>query len=360
MMGWRADISTDLSLWASLSYPQHVTHSSSIYSRKAIDQAPAHLDRAELFAICKLDIDAPPDLATMVAEEDYIRLLETIAQAEDGLPRAHIKLGASLRCEDLGAAGLAWKSSPTLMDGWDRAQRYIRVVAGVRALEIDRSEETTEIRFLRLTDESPMGAKLSNEATFASFTAISRQASGRHFKPLRALCGHEFVGDKSFLQDYIGCELEDCAGINAMVISNDELKLPNAVGDDAISRFFDERVEDMLAVTKIDIPMSMQVKSAIGKNLSGGVPKLSDVSNSLGMSPRTLQRKLNDEGAVFQDLVDQARRELSERLLRTTQYPLVEIAFLTGFAEQSGFTRAFKRWAGETPRSYRLGAMPNS
>lgn len=337
-----------------------MTQSSSIYSRKAIEQAPAHLDRAVLFAICKLDMSAPPDLATMVSEEDYVRLLETIAQAEDGLPRAHIKLGASMRCEDLGAVGLAWKSSPTLMDGWDRAQRYVGVVAGVRALELSRDEETTEVRFLRLTDEAPVGAKLSNEATFASFIAICREASGRRFKPVRAFCAHQFIGDKAFLEEYIGCALEDRAGINAIVISNDELALPNAVGDDAISRFFDERVEEMLAERSTDIPIAMQVKAEIGKNLSGGIPKLSDVASALGMSARTLQRKLSDEGAVFQDLVDQARRELSERLLRTTQYPLVEIAFLTGFAEQSGFTRAFKRWAGETPRSYRLNSTSGS
>lgn len=335
---------------------QTVSQSSSIYSRKAIKHAPAHLDRAELFAICKLDISAPPDLATMVAEEDYVMLLETIAQAEDGPPQAHLKLGASMRCEELGAVGLAWKSSPTLMDGWDRAQRYVGIVAGVRALEMARGEKTTEIRFLRLTDEAPMGARLSNEATFASFTAICREASGRHFKPVRAFCGHEFIGDKAFLENYLGCQIEDRAGINAIVISNDELGLPNAVGDDAISRFFDERAEEMLAQTKTGIPIAMQVKSEIGKNLSGGIPKLSDVASALGVSARTLQRKLRDEGAVFQDLIDQARRELSERLLRTTQYPLVEIAFLTGFAEQSGFTRAFKRWAGETPRSFRLSA----
>lgn len=302
-------------------------------------------------------MDAPPDLTTMVAEEDYVRLLETIAKAEEGLPRAHIKLGASMRCEDLGAAGLAWKSSPTLMDGWDRAQRYVGVVAGVRALEIVRGEETTEIRFLRLTDEAPVGAKLSNEATFASFTAICREASNRHFKPVQAFCAHEFIGDKAFLEDYLGCSVKDRAGVNAIIISNEELALPNAVGDNAISRFFDERVEEMLAEMNARIPVAVQVKSEIGKNLSGGVPKLSDVARALGMSARTLQRKLSDEGAVFQNLVDQARRELSERLLRTTQYPLVEIAFLTGFAEQSGFTRAFKRWAGETPRSYRLGSQ---
>ena len=81
-----------------------------------------------------------------------------------------------------------------------------------------------------------------------------------------------------------------------------------------------------------------------------------EAADAIGMSARTMQRKLSEDDAVFQDLVDQARRELAERLLRTTSYPLVEIAFLTGFAEQSGFTRAFKRWAGETPRSYRLSA----
>ncbi|MEP3421473.1 MAG: AraC family transcriptional regulator ligand-binding domain-containing protein [Erythrobacter sp.] len=332
--------------------------SSSIYSRRAIDQAPKHLDRAELFAICKLDMQAPPDLATMVAEDDYVRLLETIALAEDGLPKAHIRLGMSMRCEDLGAVGLAWKSSPTLMDGWDRAARYVGVVAGVRALEMTRNEQTMEIRFLRLTDEAPMGARLSNEATFASFTAICREASGRPFKPVRAMCAHEFVGDKAFLEDYLGCPLTDRAGMNAVVISNEELALPNAVGDDAISRFFDQRVEEMLAEIKSDVIFSVQVKTAIGKNLSGGIPKLSDVALGLGMSARTLQRKLSDDGVVFQELVDQARRELAEKLLRTTNFPLVEIAFLTGFAEQSGFTRAFKRWAGETPRSYRVGSTP--
>ena len=133
----------------------------------------------------------------------------------------------------------------------------------------------------------------------------------------------------------------------------------HTVGDDAISRFFDQRVEEMLAQIKTDVVLSVQVKSAIGKKLSGGVPKLSDIALGLGMSARTLQRKLSDDGVVFQELVDQARRELAEKLLRTTNFPLVEIAFLTGFAEQSGFTRAFKRWAGETPRSYRLGSTPN-
>ena len=72
------------------------------------------------------------------------------------------------------------------------------------------------------------------------------------------------------------------------------------------------------------------------------------------LSGRTLQRRLSDRGYSFQTLVDDSRRELAKRLLKETDYPLAEIAFLTGFSEQSAFTRAFKRWAGQTPRSFRI------
>jgi AraC-like DNA-binding protein len=75
------------------------------------------------------------------------------------------------------------------------------------------------------------------------------------------------------------------------------------------------------------------------------------------MSGRTLQRRLSARGYSFQALVDESRRELAERLLKETGYPLAEIAFLIGFSEQSAFNRAFKRWAGQTPRSYRLRAQ---
>ena len=64
------------------------------------------------------------------------------------------------------------------------------------------------------------------------------------------------------------------------------------------------------------------------------------------MSRRTLQRRLAAQGHGFQDLVDTARRDLAEQLLRRTEFALAEVAFLTGYAGQSTFTRAFKRWHG--------------
>jgi AraC-like DNA-binding protein len=77
------------------------------------------------------------------------------------------------------------------------------------------------------------------------------------------------------------------------------------------------------------------------------------MAGRLNMSGRTLQRRLSDQGLSFHGLVDECRRQLAERLLSQTRHSLSEVPFLTGFSEQSAFTRAFRRWAGTTPGSYR-------
>jgi AraC-like DNA-binding protein len=74
------------------------------------------------------------------------------------------------------------------------------------------------------------------------------------------------------------------------------------------------------------------------------------------MSSRTLQRRLAEQGHSYRTLVDASRRQLAKHLLRKSDFSLIEVAFMTGFADQSAFTRAFKRWSGHTPRAYRLGA----
>ena len=100
-------------------------------------------------------------------------------------------------------------------------------------------------------------------------------------------------------------------------------------------------------------PMVVAVKVAIAQALSEGAPRVNDIATGLGLSARSLRRRLSEHGLSFQTLTEDTRRELAEGLLRDEQYSLAEVAFLTGFSEQSSFTRAFKRWLGTTPASYR-------
>jgi len=137
------------------------------------------------------------------------------------------------------------------------------------------------------------------------------------------------------------------------------LQTPNKLGDASISKFFDTHLEAELSDLEDEYSLDRQVRLQVSQALSEGVPMLSDVARRLGMSGRTLQRRLSDEGYSYQTLVDESRRQLAKHLLQQTDFSLVDVAFMTGFSEQSAFTRAFKRWAGQTPRSFRIDSQSN-
>ena len=80
---------------------------------------------------------------------------------------------------------------------------------------------------------------------------------------------------------------------------------------------------------------------------------MTEIAQGLGYSTRSFHRKLAEDGLSFQTLTKETRAELAEALLKDQSYSLAEIAFLTGFSEQSAFTRAFKRWMGATPAQFR-------
>ena len=120
-----------------------------------------------------------------------------------------------------------------------------------------------------------------------------------------------------------------------------------------MSAFFDTHLETELAELVDESRIDQRVIRQITQALSEGIPTISKIADQLGMSRRTLQRRLADQGLVYQELVDETRRDLAVRLLERNEFSLAEIAFLTGYAEQSTFTRAFKRWHGLTPTGFR-------
>ena len=96
----------------------------------------------------------------------------------------------------------------------------------------------------------------------------------------------------------------------------------------------------------------IQLRTYIINNLSHGTPSLALVSTHLSMGERTLRRKLDKKGLTYQGLIDDVRKEISISLVQEAKLSLMEISLLLGFAEQSSFHRAFKRWTGKTPLQY--------
>ena len=99
------------------------------------------------------------------------------------------------------------------------------------------------------------------------------------------------------------------------------------------------------------------MRSAVADSLCEGPPRKSQIAARLGMSERTLQRHLAERGQTFKGLVNAVRRQAAESLLSTTDNSLSEVAFLTGFSDQSAFQRAFKSWTGLTPFGFRRATV---
>jgi AraC-like DNA-binding protein len=105
-----------------------------------------------------------------------------------------------------------------------------------------------------------------------------------------------------------------------------------------------------------DPPLVKATKDKIAESLGAGLPKMRDVARDLGLSLRSYHRRLAEHGASLQALAEDTRYEVTLELLADTSLPLAEIAFRTGFSEQSAFTGAFKRWTGQTPAMYGRGS----
>ena len=103
-----------------------------------------------------------------------------------------------------------------------------------------------------------------------------------------------------------------------------------------------------------DASLSSRLRGLLSTELASGQPDLERLAGRLGVSPRTLQRRLRNEGSSFQRAVDEFRREMAASLLDNRQLAIKEVAFLLGYGDLSSFYRAFRRWHDTSPRSYRL------
>lgn len=298
----------------------------------------------------------------MIRDTVFFDLLEAAVTAPGGraIP---MRVGASMRCDEYGAFGLAFKSAVDLGGSYRRVVRYGRVVTSVANFVLTEGPETWLEVVPGPVDR--LGLRLTSELALAAAVALSREVGTEPFAPLAVDLSLDRPADPTPFQDHFGCPLRFGARRDALRVSDAGLAASNRLGDASISKFFDAHLERALGTlpTRSELPqraklatepeLVRRVREAVARALPEGVPSLDAMASRMAMSRRTLQRRLEDADVRYQALVADVRQGIARELLERSAYGLAEIAFLTGFSDQSTFTRAFKRWSGETPRSYR-------
>jgi AraC-like DNA-binding protein len=123
----------------------------------------------------------------------------------------------------------------------------------------------------------------------------------------------------------------------------------------ALARSNDQVLDGMLRqLTESDIVS--KIKRLVIDALPSGAPSEESIAEALHISPRTLNRRLADQDTSYRELLSEVRRDMAEKYIADPTIPIAEISYLLGFSEVSSFSRAFKRWTGEPPGTFRAKA----
>ncbi|WP_420409769.1 AraC family transcriptional regulator ligand-binding domain-containing protein [Hoeflea sp.] len=284
--------------------------------------------------------------------DDFFMLLERVSREQHSRLAFVQAYTNTLQIDDLGILGLALKTAPTLCASLKRLERYHRLLTDTAVYRLDKNEDGARLVLEQNTPDDSATA-LRSECALAGVIGKTSCFAQQALNLTAVIFRHERVGEAAEYEDYFGCPVLFGREEDAIILPERTLRLPNRLGDPAVSEFLTQHLDRELGTFAPENPIKSDVLRRLSTGLSTGVPQAAEIASQMGMSERTFFRRLSDEGTTFRDLVREAQASLARDLLANSDCSIAEVAFLTGFAEQSTFGRAFKRWVGQAPAQYR-------
>lgn len=284
-------------------------------------------------------IDFP---ATLVAIEK--------AAHETRSPDFGRELASRQGIEVLGSVGAAARSAPTVAAAFSTIERYLRAYSPVLEVEFEVTGDRARFQLRRLIEGSMLAFPHASETGAGLSLIVLRHLIGPDWSPLRVELAHTPLSPMAEYQTYFGCPVDFLRPTTAFHFEAAVLDQP--VSTDT------ETHEAMISYLQSIAPFTPQgvqplVEALVRRLLPSGCAELTVVADELGMHPRTLQRRLEEEGITFAEVVQQVRRRTAEQYLRDFDMSLRHLATELGYLEQSTFTRACHRWFGMSPMAYR-------
>jgi AraC-like DNA-binding protein len=258
------------------------------------------------------------------------------------------------QCQDpevFGCVATLCRAAPTVRDAVASFIEYIPIVHSPEAiLELVESGETAEIRW-RVGPDLGFNHQANYKAALLNLKLL-RMVGGRGFRPSHvdlAVDPHE--RDVPELERQLGAKFNRTTGENVIAFPAGVLNRAVATSNRLVYKLLGGYLEQVKAACRKTV--AERVQDYVRGSLSSGNCSIERCAMKLDISVRTLQSQLADAGLKFSDILEQQRLELARHYLEQVNLSLDDVADLLGYAEQSSFGRAFKRWTGLTPKLYR-------
>ncbi len=264
------------------------------------------------------------------------------------------RLGMTLKPKQFGLLGYVALSSDSLRSALVRICRYQRVLSeGVEAHFESQDDES--VLTWAVIDPNAKITIQSDEISAGICVSVSRALTSTNLSPVCLEFRHRGPEDIGEHRRLLGCPVFFGRPRNAMTLAKAQLDLPIKTADATLLRILERYCREILDKKPKKPDIVFRVRELIVGFLPEGQPGIDRVSSELGMSPRTLARRLEERGSSYRGILDDVRHQLALQYTSDRHLRLGEVAFLLGYNDQASFNRAFRRWTGGTPSETRAG-----
>ena len=313
--------------------------------------------------LTKLDISVPAVLRRAGLTQDFFKPARILVSTEQlfalwfaiGVvsddPLIGIKLGTVTRTEHFHPMAIAALSTGNLVAAVKHLARYKKLTAPEEILnELDESEFSVSFRWLLAVDAEPYAL---SDYCLAWTLSLARVGIGNQkLTPVRIECLQPRPNLRPF-ERHFGCELMGGASRNAIIFRAADATATFVTRNTELLDLLAPQFEEQLKQFKTEDTFVELVRSAIQDRLTGHRPSINVIAQTLHMSSRTVQRRLQEAGYSFQRVLDEARHQMSRYYLSNSALELNEAAYLLGFEDPNSFGRAFRTWEGVPPSDWR-------
>ena len=249
------------------------------------------------------------------------------------------------------ALGLAVMASGSLREVFERIVRYHQVVSDALVLELREAGEVCELHF-RLPPGAPAPAPEAIDAFAAIYVRTCRNRLGRDYAPLAVHLRRPPPVDARPWQAVFRAPVHFAAAEDMLCFARADLDQPLPDGNPELAAHNEAVLRKRLEALQPDT-VARRLRRALEQCLPNGEPSAEALAHGLHLSLRSLQRHLSEEGSSYEQVLADTRRDLALQHLAEADCAIGEVAYLLGFADSSSFSRAFKRWTGQSPSQYR-------
>jgi AraC-like DNA-binding protein len=308
-------------------------------------------DPVRLLRAAKIKSAAFDQPASLISFGAITQLLERSARDLD-CPDFGFRLAERQDIGILGPLSLAMRYSATVGEAMRCASKYIYIYnpAIGFSIRVDHGDDQAILAFEILSQPDPHYTQMIEHGVGITRRILSMLSGGRS-RLNRVWLPHPAVASRATYRRHLAAPVEFDAPLVALAIDRADLDLP-------LGEHNEELRTRAVAFLDVGFParhvsLVVQVRKVIERLLGTGACGYAEVADALSMHPRTLQRRLREEGTTFEDIKDEARRELAKQYLAYPDVPLAQVTGLLDYSEQSALTRSCHRWFQTTPSALR-------